>query len=387
MAKDMRARFGKSIAVSRALRRAAAVAMGEVLGAKKGERVLIITNPEKDVMQISLALYDASLDAGAAPLLVVQPAKSLLDFAEDGVIHALRSGPEIALSISTRKLGKDRFAMKKNYKHKGKSLDHIFNYLLASKQTRSFWSPSVTVEMFKKTVPIDYARLRRNCSGLKKALDRADRLHITTKKGTDLVLGLRGRKAFTDDGDFSRPGTGGNLPAGEVYISPELGVGEGTLVFDGCISSDRGVIIIRKPIKVTVKNNLVTTITGGREAGLLRATLERARKTTRRFAAEGKIPRRDLAAYLRNIRNLGELGIGLNEKATIVGNMLQDEKVFRTCHIAIGSNYDEDAKALIHLDGLVRAPTVELVSKAGRARVIMKEGRLVDQAGGLTLSK
>lgn len=370
-------KLNNPIPVPKDLKKAAQVAVRQVLKARPGERVLIITNPERDVRMISYALYGAALAAGASPTVIIQPAKSILDLAEDGVLHALRSEPEIVLSMSTEKLGKDRFGMKKNYKYKGKSYDHIFNYLLAAKKIRSFWSPSVTLGMFRRTVPVDYAAMRRNCAKLKKVLDKAESAHITTRKGTDLVIGLRGRKGKTDDGDFSRPGTGGNLPAGETFISPELGTGEGTLVFDGCISSDRGVILIRTPIKTVVKGNMVKSITGGREAGLLKATLERATKTTRRFAREGRIKKADLPGYLANIRNLGELGIGLNEKCRIMGNMLEDEKVFKTCHIAIGSNYDDDAKALIHLDGLVRNPSIDLSFKGGRTRRILDHGRLL----------
>jgi leucyl aminopeptidase (aminopeptidase T) len=122
---------------------------------------------------------------------------------------------------------------------------------------------------------------------------------------------------------------------------------------------------------------MLKSIAGGREAGLLKATLERAAKTTRRFAREGKINKADLPGYMANIRNLGELGIGLNEKCRIMGNMLEDEKVLKTCHIAIGSNYDDDARALIHLDGLVKNPTIDLSFKGGRTRRILDKGKLL----------
>jgi aminopeptidase len=377
MANETGIGFGRSVTISRRLRHAAEVAIGEVLRARKGERVLIIANPNKAVQRISMALYDAALESGAQPTQLFQPVKMQLDFADDAVICALRSEPEIVISVSHEKLGKDRFGMRRNYRHKKRSFDHIFNYLLASKKTRSFWSPSVTIDMFERTVPLDYVELRRNCAKLKRAFDRAQEVRITTDLGTDLVLGLRGRKAFTDDGNFSKPGAGGNLPAGEMFISPELGVGNGTLVYDGCISSDRGVIIIKSPIRVRVENNLVTAISGGREARQLRNTLDRAEKGTRKFAAEGKLLKRDLPGYLKNISNLGELGIGLNEKARIVGNMLEDEKVAKTCHIAIGSNYDDDARALIHLDGLIRKPTMELIGASGRPRLVMNQGEVV----------
>ncbi len=377
MSRYGKSKFAGTAQISAKLRLAARVAMGEVLGARKGESVLIITNPDHDVLVISMALYDAALEQGAEPVVVLQPPKTQFDFADDGTIHALRAEPQVIISVSRHKLGKDRFALKRPYEYKGKPYNHIFNYLIKSKKSRSFWSPSVTLDMFERTVPIDYARLKANCKKLKATLDGASEVHITTAKGTDLTLGLRRRKAEMDDGDFTRPGAGGNVPAGEVYVSPELGRGEGTIAFDGCIASGRGVILIDEPIRVEVEDNMVKKIMGGREARALEATLSSAKRTTRAFAMEGKIPKKLLPGYLRNIYNLGELGIGLNEKARIVGNMLEDEKVFKTCHIAIGSNYDGDANALIHLDGLIKRPTMEVKDSSGHSRVIMEQGRII----------
>lgn len=377
MSKDMKSKFCGTAETSATLKLAARVAMEEVLRAKRGESVLIITNPDHDVQVISMALYNAALARGAEPVVVFQPPKTQFDFGDDATIHALRAEPQIIISVSRHKLGKDRFALKKPYEYRGKPYSHIFNYLIKSKKSRSFWSPSVTIDMFERTVPIDYARLRANCRKLKAALDGASEVHITTAEGTDLTLGLRRRKARMDDGDFTRPGAGGNVPAGEVYISPELGKGEGTIAFNGCIASGSGVILIDEPVRVEVKDNMVTKILGGREARALKATLSAGKKTTRDFAREGRISKKLLPEYLKNIYNLGELGIGLNEKARIIGNMLEDEKVFKTCHIAIGSNYDGDANALIHLDGLVKHPTIEVKDTRGRSRVIMKKGRII----------
>ena len=81
--------------------------------------------------------------------------------------------------------------------------------------------------------------------------------------------------------------------------------------------------------------------------------------------------------YIRNARNLGELGIGLNKNAKIVGNMLEDEKVYGTCHIAIGSNYDDDAKSLIHLDGLIKKPDITVKFEDGSVKNIMNDGEIL----------
>ena len=39
--------------------------------------------------------------------------------------------------------------------------------------------------------------------------------------------------------------------------------------------------------------------------------------------------------------------------------------------------YDEDAKSLIHLDGLIKAPTISVKYGDGREKVIIKNGKVV----------
>jgi leucyl aminopeptidase (aminopeptidase T) len=248
--------------------------------------------------------------------------------------------------------------------------------LLGTKKLRAFWSPGVTAEMFAKTVPINYKRLRDTCAKLKRYFDRAVEVRITSKLGTDITIGLRGRKAMVDDGNFTKPGKGGNLPCGELFISPELGESHGVIVFDGSISAHEGEIIISEPITMKVMDGFVTAIQGGDEAVKLRATLRKAEKMTRELGRRGKIPTREVTAYLKNIRNLGEFGIGLNDAAEIVGNMLEDEKVYGTCHIALGSNYDDDAKCLLHLDGLIKNPSIYVNNASGTVTEIMIDGKL-----------
>ncbi len=355
---------------------AARVSMEEVIGLQKDEKVLIVTNPGNDVFRISKALYDASAALEGIPTLIVQPVKTQLDFANGEVLGALRTDPDVLISISQEKLGKDIAAIKDPIKIGDSSYDHYFNYLLGEKKARSFWSPSVTEDMFIRTVPIDYSGLRNDCSRLKEVMDRGDIVHIDAPSGTNIDIGIKGREGRSDDGDFKNPGSGGNLPAGEMFISPELGSSRGRIVFDGSIASDRGIILIADPIECDVEENMVTCIFGGDEAKELRDTISRAKETTQRFVDEGKIKAEDLDQYRKNTSNLGELGIGLNRKASIIGNMLEDEKVYGTCHIAIGSNYDNDARSLIHLDGLIKAPTLTVMGN-GSEEIIMKNGELV----------
>ncbi|MDO9537523.1 MAG: aminopeptidase [Thermoplasmata archaeon] len=365
------------IVKTEALKKAADVAAENVLGVKPGDKALIITNPESNVFSISMAMYDAIIECGGSPVIMVQPYKSQLDFAEKSVIEAIRSNPDICISLSAEKLGKDEVGIKNNYKFGDKEYDHIFDYLYRGKMMRAFWSPSVTAEMFSKTVPIDYSRLRKECTGIKEILDKAVSVHVASDKGTDLTIGLRNRLAEMDDGDFRRPGTGGNLPAGEVYVSPALGSSQGTIAFDGSISLEKGDLLIKQPIIAHIKDNFVTNLEGGEEAVILEKTLQNGRDNALAMVKSGKLDPIAGDDYAKNARNLGELGIGLNRKAEIVGNMLEDEKVYSTCHIAIGANYDDDAKAMIHLDGLIKFPTIVAMMQDGKKIPIMDNGKLV----------
>ena len=355
---------------------AAGCAIRDVLKVKEEESVLIVTNPEQNVAAISYSLYDAVLSAGGCPVLIFQDRKSQLDYAEDAVIEAISSEPDVLLSMSAGKIGKDRRAELEPYTLNGKDYDHLLTYLLAARKIRGFWSPGVTVEMFSKTVPIDYTELKDRAARLKAIMDSADTLEITNPHGTDVKVGVSNRKAFTDDGDFSTPGSGGNLPAGETFISPALGTTEGIIVFDGSITLHSGDCIINDPVRVDVAAGIIRDIRGADEAKLLLETITMAEENAFSMEEEGRLPPGKGIVYRRNARNIGEVGIGLNPAVEITGNMLGDEKAFHTCHLAVGSNYDEDAPALIHLDGLVSKPTITAIMPDGHRLTFMRGGDL-----------
>jgi leucyl aminopeptidase (aminopeptidase T) len=360
------------------LHEAARLAIEVSLKVKQGEQVLIIGNPEKDAAIISGALYDAILNAGGRPVLIFQPRKAQLEFAEPAVLSAIHARPDVLISISTDKMGKDPHGIANPYEYEGIKYDHIFHLLLhGEKCCRSFWSPSVTIDSFIRTIPVDYAQMERRCAAIKKTLDGAVAVCVTAPGGTDITIGLGNRKAKADDGDFSRPGSGGNLPAGETFISPENNTARGRICFDGSISTNQGTILIREPINCLVENGFVRDISGGSDADILRQTIEAAEFNAIEFERNGKLPKGSGEIYARNARNIGELGIGLNPKAIISGNMLEDEKAFYTCHFAIGMNYDDDAPSLIHLDGLVKKPTITAVFADGREQIIEREGELI----------
>lgn len=368
---------------SHTIAQSAKIVIEDVLDVKAGEQFLIITNPGGDVEQISKALFDAALSIGAEATLVIQRQKTQLDFANRAALAAFESKPEAFASISANKMGKDLDRSEKPYEGaNGRKINHIFHYQMDELKTlRSIWTPGITVDMFRRTAGIDYGLLQRRCAAIVKAMSGAESVRVTAPGGTDIKVPITGRTPMSDDGDFTKPGSGGNIPAGEVYVSPLPGKSEGVIVFDGSISLNDGDMIVEKPVRVVYKKGFITEITGGREAELLRASIEAGEKKAIEFEADGKIPAGEGASYAKNARGLGELGIGLNPKAEIRGNMLEDEKAFHTCHFAIGSNYDNDAESMIHLDCLVRNPTIIVNYPDGTNAVIEQDGVLVAPFG------
>lgn len=374
------------------MKKAALAVVRDVCALKKGERVLIITNPGADTEPISRVLYEAAQECGGSAVIIVQKEKTLLDFAELEVIAALKTNPEVCFSISTNKLGKDAHASVSPYTaSNGERFDHIFNYNLEGvKNLRALWTPGITCDMFVRTALIDYKLLQKRCALLAAKYKGASYVHVTAPGGTDITVPVAGRTAFCDDGDFSQSGAGGNIPAGEVFVSPltpKTSKGcQGRIVYDGSISVTEGDLVINDPIVVDV-DGYVTSITAksGKpvdgsddscEAYRLLRSISAAEKAAIEMEKNGKLSAGLGESYARNARNIGELGIGLNPAARITGNMLEDEKAFKTCHFAIGSNYDNDANSLIHFDGVVRDPTIVIHYEDGSEFTVEKDGVL-----------
>jgi leucyl aminopeptidase (aminopeptidase T) len=332
------------------LEEAALVAMRDVVGLHPGEEVVIATNFEGDAFDISRALFDQTKAMGGKPVMIVQEPKTILQYAENTVLAAIREQPDIFISVPFYKTGKDPFGQKIGYiGHDGRKHEHIQYYLMGERKIRSFWSPSLTRDTFERCVVVDYEEMRANAAKLKRYLDPGKEVHVTSPAGTDVRISIEGRKAHADDGDFRLPGSGGNVPCGEVYVSPVVGSTRGTIIYDGTLDLIPKCVQPRHPVRVDFRDGFISDVTGGPDAEALLDVIRSGELRARECG---------LAAEERNARNIGELGIGLNYQAKMVNNMLEDEKVGKTCHFAIGFNYDNDGPAMIHQDCLVRNPSI-----------------------------
>ncbi|MEN8262739.1 MAG: peptidase, partial [Nitrospirota bacterium] len=78
-------------------------------------------------------------------------------------------------------------------------------------------------------------------------------------------------------------------------------------------------------------------------------------------------------------RNIAELGIGTNDMASRPDNILESEKIFGTIHIALGDNSSFGGKVStsFHQDFVFFDPTVKLISKDGKKKTLLKNGKLL----------
>ena len=195
--------------------------------------------------------------------------------------------------------------------------------------------------IFDNELMADYQEVADITHKLYDFLQGRSDVHITSPLGTDLKLSIKGRQVAVDPGVMRTPGFR-NLPSGECYVAPIENSANGLLVIDKSFPG----ILIKEPIHLTFEKGRVVNVAGGAEAKQL---LEVITDAETKPHGEGS-------------RTIAELGIGTNPYARITGNVMTDEKVMGTIHIAIGHNavppYNGKNHAPIHLDGVMGSPTV-----------------------------
>jgi leucyl aminopeptidase (aminopeptidase T) len=211
--------------------------------------------------------------------------------------------------------------------------------------------PNIEKETFLRAIPLDYQDLKRSGERVKQFLS-GNEIMIETRAGTDLTV-FRGDRKIHNCCGLVDSGKILNLPDGEVAFSPLEGKTEGKLIVDASCAPDKetkfGKIgLVKKPFRVDMEGGEVVD-------------------------CENEVLWKWIT-HAKNGANVAELGIGTNPKARITGNILEDEKVLGTAHIAFGTsaNIGGVVRSDIHLDAVFRKPTISVDGK-----VIMKEGKFL----------
>jgi leucyl aminopeptidase (aminopeptidase T) len=219
--------------------------------------------------------------------------------------------------------------------------------------TRLAFGGRMTRDILEREMSADYGEVQRRCEHLLQALGDATSIRVTTPGGTDCTFDITGRRWLVDDGRVTRRGDFANLPAGEIFVAPIRTGASGVCVVDRSIGI-QAVGKIEQPISLHFERGKVVRVEGGREA---------------------EVVRRVIAEAGAGADTVAELGIGTNDQARITGNVITDEKVLGTAHVAFGSNtgsYGGDNEASIHVDGIMADATIE-----ADGRVVMERGEIL----------
>jgi leucyl aminopeptidase (aminopeptidase T) len=213
--------------------------------------------------------------------------------------------------------------------------------------------PLFDPDMFFRSMNVNWKVLERKTKNLAKEVGKADLVELSALNGTRLSLSKEGRKVGADTGILVRPGSFGNLPAGEVYFAPVEGTAEGRLVIEWAPTQK-----LEYPVTLMVKKGRVTEVSG---------------EDRYRCVIEKKLKEND------DFRNIAELGIGTNDKATRPDNILESEKISGTVHIALGDNssFGGKVRTPFHQDFIFFRPTLRLIHKNRDEELILDKGRLL----------
>ena len=300
------------------LDRAVEVVVRECLGVRGGEDVLVICNPANE--DLGALIRTVAEGEGADATLAVMSERDSHAAEPPATVAAAMLAADVVVAPTIQ------------------SLSHTAARKAASEAgARIATMPGVTEEMLARVMGASMAELRRRGEAICAALDAGSEARITCANGSDLRLGVEGRTSIVDAGDLTTTGAFGNLPCGEGFIAPLEGTGEGTLVVDGSIA---GVGRVEAPVALTVRDGHLTDAANAEGEALLALLTEHGGDGT----------------------NVAELGIGTNEEAILTGNILEDEKILGTAHVAFGASaaIGGTIQVPVHLDVVVLEPTVRI---------------------------
>jgi leucyl aminopeptidase (aminopeptidase T) len=307
--------------------RALQAVVRDCLAVRAGETVLVVADPPSE--DLGHAFRDAAQAAGADAALAL-------------IAERPTHGAEPPAPVAAALAAADVFIAPT-----AKSLSHTQARKRATEAgARGATLPGVTADMLARLMSTDFALLRERCAAVARRLDAGAEARLTCPRGSDLRLDLRDRRGIADDGDLSAPGAFGNLPCGEGFTAPAGG--EGTLV----ASSLAAVGLADPPAALTVTDGHLTQAQSPAGEQLLAL----------------------LQAHGDPGTNLAELGVGTNDRATLTGNVLEDEKILGTVHVAFGASaaIGGTVSVPVHLDCVVLDATLSIDGET-----ILDVGRLL----------
>ncbi len=197
----------------------------------------------------------------------------------------------------------------------------------------------------------DWDEQREFQANMVELLDPADEVRIVSGETTDVTMSVAGNPVLNDYGEK-------NLPGGEVFTAPVADSVEGEVLFDKPLYHQGREVT---DVYLEFENGEVVDHAADKNEEVLTEVLE---------TDEGA-------------RRLGELGIGMNREIDqFTYNMLFDEKMGDTVHMAVGRAYEdtvgednEQNDSAVHVDMIVDMSEDSRIEVDGE--VVQEDGQFV----------
>ncbi len=315
------------------IKKGAKQAVENCLKIQAGEKVIIITDDESEL--IAATLREAALVVGAdIQVFMMERIKGRPAEFPDKLGEALAQADVSFYSAQGKRgeLQSFRFPMLKCVEE--------------NKKLRHGHMPGVTEEMMVTGMCADYQEIQKLSKIVYEKVKVAKEIRVITDNGTDIIANFSADLQWKiSDGNIDADDWS-NLPDGEVFTSPANV--SGTVVIDGCLGDyfdEKFGLLAETPVTVEIRNG---------------------RAVRKSIQCENDELRQEFIDYLfetdENSNRVGEFAIGTNTGLTeLIGNLLQDEK-FPGVHIAFGSpypdktgaNWDSDG----HIDSVIKNTTI-----------------------------
>ncbi|MEC1177434.1 aminopeptidase [Metasolibacillus meyeri] len=283
------------------------------------ETLLILTDIHQQ--EIAKIFYEAGLTITKNTLFVMMPLLEKSGQEPHSAVTDLMASADVTLCVTSHSL--THTTARKNACEKG---------------GRVATMPGVTLAM------LEQGALHANAEEIEALVEHYVQLLNETatvrivKDGHELTFSIENRHGIPSTGIVRKSGDYGNIPSGESYVAPIETSANGEILIDGSIAN---IGILQEPLLLKIRNGRLEDAVGPDGPKLLSLLGE------------------------ENGRTIAEFGIGANKSAILCGNVLEDEKVYGTIHIAFGSNapFGGTNKADVHIDCVVKSPIVYLDGK------------------------
>ena len=334
-------------------------------GIEAGDNVVI--QMPKEAEELAVALHEVCGDRGANPIYLNyssqadraykraadefdEPAHRLALYEETDVFIIARGGENVTEEADVDPETNAAFnrAMEEVKRERLSKTWCLTQFPTASHAQLAGMSTEAYENFVWDAVSLDWDAQREFQAEMVEILNEADEVRIRSGDGTDLRMRLSGNEALNDYGEA-------NLPGGEVFTAPVRDSVEGEVHFDLPLYRYGREI---DGVRLRFEDGTVVSHAAERNEELLTGILD---------TDEGS-------------RYLGELGIGMNRQIDrFTYNMLFDEKMGDTVHMAVGSAYPETVGEENELNR--SAEHVDMIVDMSEDSVIEVDGEVVQRDG------